>query len=99
MKYNELKMPKELVYDRGGKGKSEISGVKIILPSPPKKTDTQYQKQTKRIKCRTRAAIEPIIGHLKSDFRLVQNYLWGEVGVWGYSNCTKIYIGILHGIY
>jgi len=81
MKTNELPLPKELAYDRGGKGKSEIKGVKIIIPSPPKKTDNQYQKQSKRKKCRARAAIEPIIGHLKSDFRMGQNYLWGENGV------------------
>jgi IS5 family transposase len=81
MKENGLNLPKELAYDRGGKGKSEINGVKIIIPSPPKKTQTQYQQQTKRLKCRTRAAIEPIIGHLKTDFRLAQNYLWGEAGV------------------
>jgi IS5 family transposase len=81
MKTNNLKLPKELVYDRGGKGKQEIEGVKIIIPSPPKKSDTRYQKQSKRRKCRTRAAIEPIIGHLKRDFRMAQNYLWGESGV------------------
>jgi IS5 family transposase len=78
---NDIQLPQELVYDRSGKGKSEINGVKIIIPSPPKKSDTQYQKQAKRKKCRARAAIEPIIGHLKSDFRMQQNYLWGEKGV------------------
>ncbi|MDR0206287.1 MAG: hypothetical protein LBI45_03385, partial [Bacteroidales bacterium] len=62
----------------GGKGKSEINGVKIIIPSPSKKTDSLYQKQNKRRKCRAGAAIEPIIGHLKTDFRMQQNYLWGE---------------------
>ena len=56
-------------------------GVKILIPSTPKKTDTVYQKQVKRTKHRRRAAIEPIIGHLKSDFRMAQNYLWGEAGV------------------
>jgi len=81
MESNKLKLPKELAYDRGGKGKSEIKGVKIIIPSPPKKTDTPYQKQTKRRKCRARAAIEPIIGHLKSDYRMQQNYLLGEQGI------------------
>ncbi|WP_196780200.1 IS5 family transposase [Epilithonimonas vandammei] len=73
-------LPKELVYDRGGKGKSEIKGVKISIPGVPRKTDTAYQKHTKRKKFRTRAAIEPIIGHLKSNFRLAQNYLLGETG-------------------
>jgi len=42
---------------------------------------TAYQKRSKRKKCRARAAIEPIIGHLKTDFRMQQNYLWGEKGV------------------
>lgn len=73
-------LPKELVYDRGGRGKSEIKGVKISIPGTPRKTDTAYQKQTKRKKFRTRAAIEPIIGHLKTDFRLAQNYFLGESG-------------------
>jgi len=34
----------------------------------------------KRKKFRTRAAIEPIIGHLKTDFRMAQNYFLGETG-------------------
>ena len=80
MENNAQKLPKELVYDRGGKGKSEIKGVKISIPGVPKKTDTPYQKQVKRKKFRTRAAIEPIIGHLKTDFRLAQNYFNGESG-------------------
>jgi IS5 family transposase len=81
MENNKIQFPKELVYDRGGKGKQEIMGVKIIIPSPSKKTDTQYQKQVKRKKCSARAAIEPIIGRLKTDFRMQQNYLCGEKGV------------------
>ena len=81
MEINNIAKPKELVYDRGGRGKTEINGVKIIIPSKPKKTDSKYQKQTKRKKCRARAAIEPIIGHLKTDFRMQQNYLWGKKGV------------------
>ena len=80
MENSGQKLPKELVYDRGGKGKTEIKGVKISVPSTPKKTDTAYQKQTKRKKFRNRAAIEPIIGHLKTDFRLAQNYFMGETG-------------------
>jgi IS5 family transposase len=81
MTNNNIPLPKELVYDRGGKGKSEIQGVKILIPSPPQKTDTAYQKRVKQKKHRRRAAIEPIQGHLKSDFRMAQNYLWGEAGV------------------
>lgn len=74
------KLPKELVYDRGGRGKGEIKGVKISIASTPRKSDTVYQRQAKRKKFRTRAGIEPIIGHLKTDFRLAQNYFLGESG-------------------
>jgi IS5 family transposase len=80
METNYQKLPKELVYDRGGRGKSEIKGVKISIPDTPKKKDTAYQKREKRKKFRSRAAIEPIIGHLKTDFRMAQNYYHGEVG-------------------
>src|SRR5690606_4715232 len=71
-------LPKELVYDRGGKGKSEIKGVKTSIPSTPRKTDTAYQKQTKRKKIITMEAIDPIIVHSKTDFRLAQTYFRGE---------------------
>ncbi len=71
--------PKEVVYDRGGKGIKEIGNTKISTPDyRPLKRDTQYQKRSKRKKFRRRAAIEPVIGHLKTGFRLNQNYLWGE---------------------
>jgi IS5 family transposase len=71
--------PKEIVYDRGGKGQKQINDTKISTPDyRPLKRDTEYQKRTKRKKFRRRAAIEPVIGHLKTDFRLNQNYLLGE---------------------
>ncbi len=81
MQSNEFALPKEIVYDRGGRGKSEIMGVKILTPAPPLKRDTEYQKRLKRKKFRARAAIEPINGHLKKDFRMGQNYYHGEKGV------------------
>jgi hypothetical protein len=37
-------------------------------------------RDKKRKLCKRRAAIEPIIGHLKSDFRLSRNLLKGQVG-------------------
>jgi transposase, IS5 family len=71
--------PKEIVYDRGGKGIKQINNTKISTPDyRPLKRDTLYQKRSKRKKFRRRAAIEPVIGHLKTDFRLNQNYLWGD---------------------
>jgi IS5 family transposase len=44
------------------------------------KRDNRYQRDKKRKLCKRRAAIEPIIGHLKSDFRLSRNLLKGQVG-------------------
>jgi IS5 family transposase len=73
--------PSDFVHFRKRVGESGIKGVKIIIPSTPKKRDSQYQKQSKREKCRARVGIEPIIGHLKSDYRMQQNYLWGEEGI------------------
>ncbi|MDR0743392.1 MAG: hypothetical protein LBF05_03430 [Tannerella sp.] len=81
MKTNMIALPKELAYDRGGKGKSEIEGAKILIPAPPKKTDTNYQKRKKHRQFRSGAAIEPIISHLKYDYRLPENHFWGKTGV------------------
>ena len=78
MQANMNHLPKEVIYDRGGKGQKQIGQTKIATPDyRPLKRDTQYQKRVKRKKFRRRAAIEPVIGHLKTDFRLGQNYLHG----------------------
>ncbi len=78
MKKNLSYQPQEVIYDRGGRGKTEIDGVKISTPKKAKKADSQYQKRKARKKFRRRAAIEPVIGHLKTDFRMAQNYLQGR---------------------
>jgi len=74
------KTVKQAVCDRGYRGKQEVNGTKIILPGKALKRDTRYQKDKKRKQCRRRAAIEPIIGHLKSDYRMARNYLKGATG-------------------
>ena len=71
-------LPQEPIYDRGGKGQKKIGDTIISTPSRPLKRDSEYDKRKKRKKFRRRAAIEPVIGHLKTDFRMGQNYLWGE---------------------
>ena len=72
--------PKEAIVDRGCRGRKQIEGTKISIPSRPTSTDTKYQKTKKRKKFRSRAAIEPIIGHLKHDHRMLRNYLSGTIG-------------------
>ncbi len=73
-------LPKEVVYDRGGRGRKEINGILISTPGKPLKHDSDYARRCKRKKFRRRAAIEPLIGHLKTDHRMAQNYLWGKQG-------------------
>lgn len=74
------KSVKMAVCDRGYRGKQQVNGTAIQLPKKPLKRDNRYQRDKKRKQCRRRAAIEPIIGHLKSDFRLSRNFLKGIVG-------------------
>ncbi len=70
----------EAVCDRGYRGRKEVMGTTISIPGTVLKRDTEYQKEKKRKMFRRRAAIEPIIGHLKSDHRLSRNCLKGFVG-------------------
>ncbi|KAF3983652.1 MAG: transposase [Methylococcales symbiont of Hymedesmia sp. n. MRB-2018] len=71
---------KQAVCDRGYVGAKEVLGAEIILPKKALKKDNRYQRDKKRKLCKRRAAIEPIIGHLKSDFRLSRNLLKGNIG-------------------
>lgn len=79
-KANRSKPIKEAICDRGYRGVNEVDGTTISIPGTPLKRDTKYQKDQKRKKFKRRAAIEPTIGHLKSDHRLSRNYLKGFVG-------------------
>ena len=74
------KTPKTATVDRGYKGKQIVGTTKINMPKPPLKKDSDYQKRKKRKHHRRRAAIEPIIGHLKTDHRVVNNFLKGQIG-------------------
>lgn len=79
--------PKVAIADRGYRGQSKIGETEIHLPKPAKKKASEYEKKKERQRFmgihpygRRRAAIEPIIGHLKTDFRLARNFLRGTLG-------------------
>lgn len=74
------KSPRTASVDRGYKGKQLVANTKINMPKPPLKKDSDYQKRKKRKYFRRRAAIEPIIGHLKQDHRVARNFLKGQTG-------------------
>jgi transposase, IS5 family len=74
------KTPKKAKVDRGYRGKKQIGDTEIMIPSPPKKSMSDYQKRKLRQAHSKRAGIEPIIGHLKSDHRLGRNFYKGIIG-------------------
>ncbi len=68
------------ICDRGYRGLNQVGDTQILIPKPPKKKDTPYQRLMARLRFRRRAAIEPVIGHLKHDHRMARSYLKGAVG-------------------
>ena len=69
--------PSDAYCDRGYRGvKAEIGETKVHLTNKRKGSLTRSAWRW----LRRRAAIEPVIGHLKSDTRLDRNYLLGQEG-------------------
>jgi IS5 family transposase len=72
---------KTATVDRGYKGTSKINGVIIQSPKPfSNKKQTKYKQNKLKKQFGRRAAIEPVIGHLKSDHRMSRNFYKGITG-------------------
>lgn len=74
------KEPLHCVVDRGYKGIKNVGETEIHMPKKPLKSATSYEKRKARKRFRKRAGIEPVIGHLKSDFKMKVNFLKGFIG-------------------
>ena len=72
--------PKVAICDRGYRGQTRVGDTEILTPSRPKKSDTPCQRRNARMRFRRRAAIEPVIGHVKHDHRMAKNFLKGVLG-------------------
>jgi len=72
----EKKVQKAIV-DRGYKTKKQFGTTEIIAPKPSKEP---AKKAAYRKRFRRRAAIEPIISHIKNQYRMDRNFLKGEIG-------------------
>lgn len=73
--------PKTATVDRGYKGRSTIGETVVQIPKPfSTKTTTRYKQQKLKRSFRRRAAIEPVISHLKADHRLSRNFYKGIFG-------------------
>lgn len=70
---------KRAIVDRGYRGINLVDQTEVLIPGKHK-PKTAWKKQWYRKKFRSRAAIEPIIGHLKTDCRMMRNYLKGAQG-------------------
>jgi IS5 family transposase len=69
------KKPKAIYADRGYRGPKKVNEVAIHVPKIDKAITKEQRKKHSR-----RAAIEPVIGHLKHDYRLIRNFLKGTAG-------------------
>lgn len=65
----------DIFLDRGYKGRKQINQTNLYTPKPEKNISQGKRKRFKR-----RAAIEPVISHLKHDYRMMRNYLKGASG-------------------
>jgi len=73
-------LPRVGIVDRGYRGKRFIGSTEIISPKPLGKKASSYQRSLTRKRFRARAGIEPVIGHIKHDHRMLRNYLKGADG-------------------
>jgi len=74
------KAPQICSADRGYRGVSKIENTEIKIPKIPRKKASPYEKYKERKRFRERAGIEPVISHLKAEFRLKRNFLKGLKG-------------------
>jgi IS5 family transposase len=74
------KRPRTVVYDRGGRGRRMIGETSVLTPAAKEPQLDEKEKRKRKALFRGRAAIEPTIGHLKSDFGMNRNFLSGILG-------------------
>jgi IS5 family transposase len=87
--YSPIYMPSTMIGDLGYrilKTKNQdpfdvqVCNVKIITPDLLKKLTSDEGRKHLIKQLKSRSKIEPIIGHLKSDYRLSRNFLHHEIG-------------------
>ncbi len=72
--------PTKAIVDRGYRGRKEVDGTEVLLPGKPKPDQSKRESARMRARFRRRAAIEPVISHLKHQYRLMRCFLKGFVG-------------------
>ena len=72
--------PAKAIVDRGYRGRKVVDGTEVLLPGQPKPGQSKSVSAKMRARFRRRAAIEPLISHLKHQYRLARCFLKGFVG-------------------
>jgi IS5 family transposase len=72
--------PAKAIVDRGYRGRKEVDGTEVLLPGKPKAGQSKRARAKMRARFRRRTAIEPVISHLKHQYRLIRCFLKGFVG-------------------
>lgn len=74
-------IPRTASVDRGYRGVTQIGETQVQIPKPfNDKKQSKYQQRKLKKSFKRRAAIEPVIGHLKADHRLSRNFYKGIFG-------------------
>lgn len=71
---------KRAIVDRGYRGRKFVDSTEILVPGRAPKGQSRATSAAMRKRFRRRAAIEPLISHLKADFRLLRCFLKGFQG-------------------
>jgi IS5 family transposase len=72
--------PARAIVDRGYRGRKEVDGTEVLLPGKAKPGQSKSVSAKMRARFRRRAAIEPVISHLKHQYRLARCFLKGFAG-------------------
>ena len=72
--------PAKAIVDRGYRGRKEVDGTEVLVPGKPKQGQNKRESAKMRARFRRRAAIEPLISHLKHQYRLMRCFLKGFLG-------------------
>lgn len=73
--------PRSATADRGYRGITQIGETLVQIPQPfNDKKQSKYKQHKLKQSFKRRAAIEPVIGHLKADHRLSRNFYKGIFG-------------------
>jgi hypothetical protein len=72
--------PLKAIVDRGYRGRKQVGGTEVLVPGKATPGQSKSLTTKMRQRFRRRAAIEPLISHLKHDYRLLRCFLKGFQG-------------------